>query len=72
MPLRQKPNKNYKSKSCSAPQKLDLKSNFWGVYLAKYDLEFKLKIVIEYINGTGGFSVVGKRNGISRSMVRDW
>ncbi|TDM41003.1 helix-turn-helix domain-containing protein, partial [Macrococcoides goetzii] len=41
-------------------------------YLAKYDLEFKLKIVIEYINGTGGFSVVGKRNGISRSMVRDW
>ncbi|QCT75132.1 IS3 family transposase [Macrococcoides canis] len=40
--------------------------------MAKYDLEFKLKIVIEYINGTGGFSVVGKRNGISRSMVRDW
>ena len=34
------------------PQKLDLKTNFWGQFFnAKYDLKFKLKVVKEYLEG---------------------
>lgn len=40
--------------------------------LAKYDLEFKLKVVNEYIDSLGGYSVIGKRHGINRTLVRTW
>lgn len=40
--------------------------------LAKYNLEFKLKVVNEYIDGLGGYTAIGKRYGINRSIVRTW
>lgn len=40
--------------------------------MAKYNLEFKLKVVNEYIDGLGGYTAIGKRHGINRSIVRTW
>ncbi|WP_341776212.1 transposase [Staphylococcus hyicus] len=40
--------------------------------MAKYDLDFKLKVVNEYIDGLGGYNAIGKRHGINRSIVRTW
>ncbi|WP_281182854.1 helix-turn-helix domain-containing protein [Staphylococcus schleiferi] len=40
--------------------------------MAKYDLEFKMKVVNDYINGLGGYNAIGKRHGINRSIVRKW
>ena len=40
--------------------------------LAKYELEFKLKVVNEYINGLDGYRAIGKRHGINRTLVRTW
>ncbi|WJP98074.1 transposase [Macrococcus bovicus] len=40
--------------------------------MAKYDLEFKMKVVNEYINGPGGYKTVGERHGIGHAMVRKW
>ena len=41
---------------CTAPQKLEQKSNDWevGIFMAKYSFEFKKKVVIAYLNGEGG------------------
>ncbi len=41
---------------CTDPQKLDQKSNFLevGIFMAKYDFEFKKKVVLAYLKGEGG------------------
>ncbi|CAD7360349.1 hypothetical protein HMPREF1208_00321 [Staphylococcus sp. HGB0015] len=31
-----------------------------------------MKVVNDYINGLGGYSAIGKRHGINRSIVRKW
>ncbi|WP_434796420.1 hypothetical protein [Terrisporobacter vanillatitrophus] len=36
---------------------LDQNSKDWGVILVKYDYNFKLKVVIAYLNGKGGLEV---------------
>lgn len=37
----------------------------WGVLLVKYYLEFKLKVVMDYLNQEGGFLALSKRFGLS-------
>ena len=48
-----------KGRECIDPQKLDQKSNFWevGIFMAKYDFEFKKKVVLAYLKGEGGMMV---------------
>lgn len=49
-----------------APQKLEVKSNFWGVfYMAKYSEEFKMNVVTEYSAGLLGYPRLAKKYGMS-------
>lgn len=50
------------------------KSNFGGRYFyVKYSYEFKKKVVMDYINGKGGYKSLCKENGIpSQTILRDW
>ncbi|WP_225419286.1 helix-turn-helix domain-containing protein, partial [Lacticaseibacillus songhuajiangensis] len=36
---------------CSEPQNLDNKSKFGGFYMIKYDLDFKINLVSQYLSG---------------------
>jgi transposase len=40
--------------------------------MTKYDEQFKLKIVQEYISGVGGSDTLGKRYGVPRSLIKLW
>ena len=40
--------------------------------MAKYNTEYKLKIVREYLSGQGGYSVLSKRHEISEDQIRRW
>ena len=57
------------------PQKLDQKSNFWevGLFMAKYNYEFKKKVVDAYLNGEGGYGYLAKIYGIPAwSNILKW
>lgn len=41
-------------------------------YMVKFDLEFKLKVINEYKNGLGGYKSLGKRHGVSTTLVKTW
>ncbi|MCH4828168.1 helix-turn-helix domain-containing protein, partial [Planococcus halocryophilus] len=58
----------------SAPQKLEFKSNFWGVfYMAKYSEEFKLQLVKEYVDGTLGYKLLARKYGLpSTTPIKRW
>lgn len=38
----------------------------------KYDLDFKLKLINEYKNGTFGLTALSKKYGINHSYIRTW
>ena len=41
--------------------------------MSKYSYEFKKKVVMDYINGKGGYKSLCKENGIpSQTILRDW
>ncbi|WP_098020852.1 IS3 family transposase [Orrella dioscoreae] len=40
--------------------------------MAKYDERFKLKVVKEYLSGSGGSKTVGARHGLGHATVRRW
>jgi transposase len=40
--------------------------------VAKYDEQFKLKVVRQYLSGTAGWKRVAKEHGLSHAMVRRW
>ncbi|KMJ87512.1 hypothetical protein ACH58_20125, partial [Achromobacter xylosoxidans] len=40
--------------------------------MAKYEEQFKIKVVQAYLQGTGGFKSVGRRHDVPYSMVRRW
>jgi transposase len=40
--------------------------------MTKYDEQFKLKIVQEYLNGPTGDKVMAKRYGVPSSMIKKW
>lgn len=54
-----KNNKKRQRQNEPVPQKLDQKSNDWevGFFMAKYSFEFKKSIVLEYLNGNGGYDL---------------
>lgn len=57
------------------PPKLDLKNLILevGIFMSKYSYEFKKKVVMDYINGKGGYKSLCKENGIpSQTILRDW
>ncbi len=59
----------------TAPQKLELKTNFWGDVMpkAKYSEEFKLKVVQEYLNGPYGYRLIANKYApLVPSQVRRW
>lgn len=48
-------------------------SNFWGVFMVKYDEEFKQKVVDAYLAGEGGYASLAIRFGIrSKTNIRKW
>ena len=60
---------------CTDPQKLDQKSNFWevGIFMAKYDFEFKKKVVLAYLKGEGGRNFLAEKYGIASSQhIIEW
>ena len=40
--------------------------------MPKYDEQFKLKIVQEYLNGSAGSDTLAMQYGVPRSMVKKW
>lgn len=41
--------------------------------MAKYSFEFKRMVVMEYINGLGGYRYLAKKHGIpSRTVIKNW
>ena len=40
--------------------------------MAKYSYEFKHKVVMEYLNGEGGYEYLGKKYSIAHSIIRKW
>lgn len=40
--------------------------------MAKYSFEFKKKVVMEYLNGEGGYDYLGNKHSIDRTNVRRW
>lgn len=40
--------------------------------MAKYSFEFKRKIVMEYLNGQGGYECLEKKYGVPHSVIRKW
>jgi transposase len=40
--------------------------------MSKFDEQFKLKVVKEYLSGTVGYKSVAQRNGLSYSLIKRW
>lgn len=40
--------------------------------MAKYSFEFKRKIVMEYLNGQGGYKYLGKKYDVHHSVISRW
>lgn len=40
--------------------------------MAKYDVNFKLAVVNDYLAGVGGYRALGEKHTIDRSMVQKW
>lgn len=40
--------------------------------MAKYNFEFKRKIVMEYLSGQGGYECLEKKYGVPHSVIRKW
>ena len=60
---------------CTDPQKLDQKSSFWevGIFMAKYDFDFKKNVVLAYLKGDGGIDLLAKKYGIASSHhILEW
>ncbi|CAM3375758.1 helix-turn-helix domain-containing protein [Nosocomiicoccus ampullae] len=38
----------------------------------KHSFEFKVKVVNEYLNGSGGYRVLGEKYNVDRSLVQKW
>lgn len=58
---------------CAAPQLLDQNLMIEVFYMAKYDYNFKLKVVKSYLNGEGGYITLAKQYGIpAHSQVEQW
>jgi transposase len=49
-----------------------LDTNFWGFFMTKYDEQFKLKVVKEYLEGPAGGKTLAKRYSVAHSMIRKW
>ena len=61
--------------TCTDPQKLDQKSSFRevGFIMAKYTLEFKRRVIQEYLDGKGGYKVLAEKFGVkNKKQVQDW
>ena len=49
------------------------KSNDWGVFMTKYDFNFKMKVVKSYLDGEGGLGSIANQYGIgSETQVKTW
>lgn len=62
-------------KSVYRPPKVRPKSNDWevGIFMAKYNFEFKKKVVLEYLDCKGGTPYLSKKYGLgSDSQLRKW
>ncbi|CAL60541.1 Transposase IS3 family, part 1 [Herminiimonas arsenicoxydans] len=40
--------------------------------MTKFDEKFKISVVEQYLSGTDGCAIVGRRNGVSTTMVTRW
>jgi len=49
-----------------------LDSNFWGFFMTKYDEQFKLSAVQQYLSGAGGYKAIAKKLGLDHGMLRRW
>jgi transposase len=49
-----------------------LDTNFWGFFMTKYDEQFKLNVVQQYLGGKGGIKSIAKRYGLAHAMVGRW
>ena len=57
----------------TAPQNLELKLIFGVILMAKYSKEFKLKVVLEYLEGRMGYLLLARKHEIrSRALIQRW
>jgi transposase len=49
-----------------------LDTNFWGFFMSKYDEQFKLGVVQEYLSGTAGYREIASLHGLPYSLVKKW
>jgi transposase len=49
-----------------------LDTNFWGFFMTKYNEQFKLSVVQQYLSGTAGYKLIGQLHGLDYSMVKRW
>ena len=48
-------------------------SNIWGFsFMSKYSFEFKLKIVLQYLEGKVGYKSLGNIYGVDKRDLRSW
>lgn len=40
--------------------------------MTKFDEKLKISVVEQYLSGTDGWAIVGRRNGVSVTMVKQW
>src|SRR5471032_798654 len=52
------------------PQKLD--TNFWVFFMTKYNEQFKLTVVRQYLDGRQGYKSVANDHGLDHTMVKRW
>jgi transposase len=46
--------------------------NFWGFFMTRHNLNFKLAVVQQYATGTGGYRAVAGAHGLDHGTVRRW
>lgn len=58
---------------CTDPRKLDLKIQlFGGLLMAKYNYEFKRKLVDEYIKGKTSYRQLEEKYGVNKPQIIKW
>jgi transposase len=51
---------------------LDIDPTFGVFFMAKYDEQFRLRIVQEYLKGSASTRTLAARHGLGRSVIRRW
>lgn len=47
-------------------------TNFWGFFMSKYNEQFKLAVVQQYLTGTGGYKLIANLHDLPFSTVKKW